>query len=149
MTLPERFWSKVDKRGPNDCWEWKAGRHTQGYGLFWFEGTTHRAHRLVMGEPKLHVLHTCDNPPCCNPNHLFLGTDADNMEDKVLKGRARGGGPKGEGDPNSKLTNEDVRFIRTRYAKGGITYRQLAARFGVHHSVIYKVITKQTWKNVT
>lgn len=89
----ERFWAKVDRRGPDDCWEWTAGCNRKGYGKFSLDGATRQSHRisweLANGQiPEgLCVLHRCDNPPCCNPAHLFLGTHADNHADRSLKGR--------------------------------------------------------------
>ena len=90
-TLEERFWSKVDKSG--DCWIWTAYKRPDGYGQFGFEGTQHKAHRvswvLANGTiPEgLHVLHRCDVRECVNPEHLFLGTNTDNMRDMIEKGR--------------------------------------------------------------
>ena len=87
----DKFWKKVDKSG--DCWLWMAGKLEKGYGQFWFDGRTHRAHRmawlLTNGEiPEgMCVLHKCDNPPCVNPSHLWLGTNQDNMDDMNNKGR--------------------------------------------------------------
>lgn len=89
----DRLWSKVE-RGPA-CWVWQAHRNRAGYGQFWFEGRSQKAHRIVWiityGEipDGLCVLHRCDNPPCCNPEHLFLGTKADNTADMDAKGRRR------------------------------------------------------------
>lgn len=86
----ERFWSKVNKT--DECWLWTRGRTKQGYGTFSLDGKTHNAHRLAWlftyGDPgELQVLHRCDNPPCVRPDHLFLGTVADNMKDRDAKGR--------------------------------------------------------------
>lgn len=90
LTPEERFWAKVEK-GP-DCWEWKAFRN-KGYGKFTYNGRMYLAHRLswiLTNGPipdGLGVLHSCDNPPCVNPDHLFLGTQLDNMRDASNKGR--------------------------------------------------------------
>lgn len=96
MTIEERFWSKVEIVGENDCWLWQAGKHRQGYGMFQFGGKMIPAHRvayaLAVAEPKeSFVCHKCDNPPCCNPRHLFLGSHLDDM---ASKGRGNVGLPR-------------------------------------------------------
>ena len=95
----ERYWNKVGKT--EDCWLWTANKFKGGYGQYQFLGKPNGAHRISWiihyGEiPKgMHVLHRCDNPPCVNPNHLFLGTHTDNMKDKAEKGRSRTNNKKG------------------------------------------------------
>ncbi len=96
--LAERFWAKVDSRSPHECWEWQAGRHSRGYGIFYLTGHTQiLAHRLALAlatgtiPEGAYALHSCDNPPCCNPNHLRWGTQAENMHDAASRGRARPG----------------------------------------------------------
>lgn len=90
-----RFWAKVNKKGKNQCWEWTAARDPFGYGRFGLNGKICTASRFSW---ELHyspiskgmcVLHKCDNPPCVNPNHLFLGTRSDNVADMIAKGRRR------------------------------------------------------------
>jgi hypothetical protein len=93
-----RFWSKVDIRGPNECWPWKAYRTKKGYGRFSFNGRKDhkvvRANRcaffLTHGYWPENGLHTCDNPPCCNPAHVYDGTPKQNTADMLSRGRARG-----------------------------------------------------------
>jgi hypothetical protein len=97
----ERFWEKVDVRGPDECWEWTASCNKWGYGHFRWNGTMGKAHRvsweLEHGEPPpprgsgLEVCHTCDNPPCVNPAHLWLGTSQENAQDRQAKGRGYNG----------------------------------------------------------
>ena len=110
------FWSKVDKRGPDDCWEWTGAISTSGYGHIGLDGKARRGHRVAWqltngGIPDgLCCCHHCDNRKCCNPNHLFLGTVADNNRDCEEKGR--GNHPRGENHGRAKLTVMDVQFIR-------------------------------------
>ncbi len=99
------------------------------------------------------VRHKCDNPLCCNPDHLELGTHADNMRDKAERGRAWTGGqppqqPRGAGNSNAALTDDDVREIRRRHAEGGVTYRDLATEFRVTPQNIGAIVRRKTWTHV-
>lgn len=116
--LIQRFWDNVDKKGDDDCWKWLGRKDRDGYGMIsciYTKPTNIGAHRfswMVYNKtreyPKQLVLHTCDNPFCVNPHHLFLGTPADNMKDMVKKGRSL----KGEKQNLAKLTEEHTWYIR-------------------------------------
>lgn len=143
------FWRKVNKRGPDDCWEWLAYKNSSGYGFFaLLPLDMFLAHRimyyLATGKQPgpLHVCHACDNPGCCNPAHFFLGTHADNMADKVAKGRSR---PlKGVDNGRVKLTERQVLEIRA----SGETQDALAVKYGVSQGLISSIRVRRTWKHV-
>lgn len=151
MTLREVFDTKIDKT--DYCWWWMGSKQSQGYGDFRYEGKRYVAHRLsyelTYGPfPKeLSVLHRCDNPSCVRPEHLFLGTQLDNMRDRMHKGRWKGGSPPGEGNGSAKLTDEQVRQIRIRRAAGEGA-RALGREFGVAHVQIVKIVQRKTWKHI-
>src|SRR5690349_6136897 len=123
-TIEERFWSKVDRSRDDTCWVWKAGRDRAGYGQFWVydRGRSIGAHRiayeLINGPiPEgMFVCHTCDNPPCCNPTHLFVGTPADNTTDRDQKGRLHA--PEGSRHGGALLTEDSVKEMKLLYAQG-------------------------------
>lgn len=151
VTNMDRFWSKVNKRGPNDCWVWTAGKLKDGYGAFKTgelgreQTSAHRySYRLAHGEipPGMVVCHRCDNPPCVNPAHLFLGTQRDNQMDKITKGRANTA--HGRALPHAKLDETSVRLIRARTDSAV----KVAADFGVSPSVIDSVRHRRSWKHV-
>lgn len=153
MGLRSVFWSKVRVAGPHDCWEWGAGRFPKGYGASSRLCGTRIAHRIAYSlcigpiPEGLQVLHTCDNPPCCNPGHLFPGTNADNVRDRVAKGRNRS-----RPNPRScytfaKLTEDQVREIDRRCANGE---RQdvVASDYGVSSQTVSAIVTRQRWKHL-
>lgn len=146
----DRFWEKVDRSGgPDVCWPWTASVSAAGYGYFHLREYNVGSHRiafvaaggvLTVDEPQ--VLHHCDNPPCCNARHLFVGTHADNMADMATKGR--GGSPRGERHGRAKLTKQDVSAIRKRVVAGE-TRRALAREFGVSHQTVNDIVNMRTW----
>lgn len=146
------FWAKVAVSATDECWEWTRGTDNFGYGLFRWGGRkqlrTHRlAYILTYGDTKtLCVLHRCDNPPCCNPAHLFLGTRADNVADRHTKGRDSQ--TFGAANHRAKLTDMDVRAICSIHAQGGITFAGLAAQYGVSSSTISRVVRRLRWTHV-
>lgn len=142
-----RFWSYVDKRGPNDCWEWKANRAPRGYGKFmWRRDRTQLASRIAYhfskGDPgSMFVCHSCDNPPCCNPAHLWLGTHKDNMDDMDRKGRRRPPIRRGTDNNFAKLNEQIVREIR----QSGLPSKEIAQRYGVTSTAIYLIRKRKNW----
>ncbi len=122
-SLEERFWRRVQKAGPNECWEWTGGKAPNGYGIISKGGksagamSAHRASYMIAnGAPApsdLVVMHSCDNRGCVNPNHLRLGTVRDNTADMDAKGRRRTVAPLGEGNGKSVLNADLVRYIRS------------------------------------
>ena len=145
-----RFWAKVDRRGPGECWTWKAKVSVWGYGRFWFDGKTVQAHRFAVATTGMavpahfDVLHSCDNKLCVNPNHLRIGTHQENMDDGV----ARGSFPFGERNHNAKMT-ETVALEIIRLGRAGVSMIEIADRVGVCRSSAYQVLTGQQWRRVT
>lgn len=144
------FWRKVSKLGSDECWLWTGCVGKKGYGQFGVNGNMDGAHRVSWqihygGIPSgLCVCHSCDNPPCVNPAHLWLGTTLDNILDKEIKGR--GNQPKGEVHSQSKLTHAQVNEIRAQYAAGGTTQAAIGIQFGVADGTISDIINGITWK---
>lgn len=138
--------------GEDECWNWRAGVRTDGYGQFTMSGKHWAAHRLAYTLARgdvpygIQVLHTCDNNRCCRPDHLYIGTHEDNMRDRDSRNRTT----KGENHHNAKLTEKDVVLIRSLYARGK---RQvdLAAMFHVDQTQISRVVRRkagQGWAHV-
>lgn len=153
QSVEERFWPKVDKRGPDECWEWKGWRNNRGYGCFLNgEGKNTTAHRVSYEINKgfvpdgVDVCHTCDNRACVNPSHLFLGTRSENMQDMYRKGRQNR--PRGERHQSAKLSENDVRMIRHFSDIGAMSQRQMASIFNVGHATIAKAIHQRTWRHL-
>ena len=151
--LADRFWSNVDQRGDDECWEWQGYKIPSGYGQF---GISHKgrkkivpAHRIsyVCGggdelrpiPDDMFVCHHCDNPACCNPKHLFLGTPADNSRDMVEKGRSARN--LGELNGNVKLSYKQVEEIKASKER----QIDLAKKFGVSQSAISNIRSGRTW----
>lgn len=133
------------------CWEYQGQRDPKGYGRFPMSGKKQLAHRaawmLRYGDipDGLMVCHRCDNPPCCNPHHLFLGTASDNVQDMVQKGRQNLVNPKGEDHGMAKLTSADVDEIRSTYAAGGATQRSLAEDYGICQAQVWRIVNNVCW----
>lgn len=150
------FWRRVDKSGgPQACWPWTGSRWKAGYGHLRYDGKTWGAHRFALflatgSDPgKAHALHSCDNPPCCNPDHIRAGTSYDNMHDAIRRGRLTWRGDKsGEHNGRAKLTAEIVSQIRAEYAAGGIHQRDLARRYGLGQTQLSRIIRREHWDHV-
>ena len=153
MTLTERFWNKVDVRGPDECWLWTGYRNAKSYGQLSTGQKPVRldyAHRvawkLTNGSiPHGHlVCHHCDNPPCCNPRHLFTGTAADNNRDMSAKGRSA----RGQNFTVSKLGNNEVQEIRSSYVPWKVSQQKLARRFGISRTTVGDILRGRTWNHL-
>ena len=157
---PNVLWSKVDVKGEDECWPWKGFINHDGYGRTWIDGYGYYAHRVIFdlanpntitrSAPKStdefgFVLHTCDNPICCNPKHLWAGTHKDNMDDKVKKGRS----PDFSGDkgPRCKLTMEQAKEAR-ELRKNGASVRDLAEQFGLSLPSMKTLLRGQSYKEI-
>lgn len=145
----QRFWNKVDIQGPDECWPWNAGRNGRGYGQFKLNGRARSAHRVAF---ELHhqrspigtaVCHTCDVKLCCNPAHLYDGSNAQNVADAV----ARGLHPRGERHGRSKLTEVQVTAMRRLFEEGA-TLANLARQFSVSDVTAGRICRRQIWRHI-
>lgn len=137
MSWSERYWAKVQKG--SGCWRWTSTLDKDGYGVLTVDSRKRKAHRLALElrgvdvQGKV-VRHSCDNPPCVNPDHLLVGSQQDNVNDKVLRNR----------NP-SKLSSEQVKEIRAKYGAGGVTLEALGKAYGVtfqHISAVFHRIKR-------
>ncbi len=150
-----RFWSRIAKGEPDACWPWLrcsdsrshgVHRDREGYGVVRFNGINYRAHTiarwLATGEwpTGLKTLHRCpgkDNPSCCNPRHLYLGTQADNVQDSLLKGQRR-----------KKHTAAVILEVRRLHATGLFSLHELSRRFQIERHYLTDVINRKYWKHI-
>ena len=137
----------------NGCWEYNGCCHIHnGYGTLRVNGKQYKAHRLmweITNGPipnDLRVLHTCDNPPCCNPEHLFLGTQQDNVADMIAKGRSNYS-MQGNKNGRSVVQVEDIPIIR-KLCDDGFKHTEIAELYGVQSSAISKIATGKTWSHI-
>lgn len=160
--VPRKFGTSLDEikrrflshlvNADNGCKIWTGSLNSRGYGRLsfgrkWRSVEAHRvSYVLFRGDIPggLLVLHRCDNPPCCNPGHLFLGTNDQNIRDAVIKKRF----PYGEQSFKAKLSDKDALTIRDLYAGGTVTHRELAERFGVVKSTIHCLLLRKTWRHI-
>ncbi len=171
-TTEERFWQKVNKEGPvpdghqelGRCWVWIGSKRSKGYGAFVYardgevvQGRAHRySYELHRGAipSGVFVLHKCDTPACVNPDHLFLGSNADNVTDMMAKGRhvkggtyRRGNYERGAGHHNARLTVDIVRAIRAD-REAGLSFGNLATKYGLVVGYVYRIIKRTAWREV-
>lgn len=158
-----RLWEKVQVRKPDECWPWLGYRNDQGYGRVWIGGRGYYAHRVIfqLSNPNMirksapkekdsdqFLRHSCDNPSCCNPSHLLIGTHTDNMRDKVKRGRSKWFDSSVK-SPRAKLTEHDVREIRRQFnPENGATRKALALLYDVSVSTIKGVISGRHYSDV-
>jgi len=155
----DRFWNKVAIGSQDECWEWTASISTNGYGRFWIGRKLKQAHRIAWQiYNKEHIplnfviCHSCDNKKCVNPHHLFIGTQADNMQDCITKGRFA---PiikfNGEGHPRSKLKEKTVIKLREDFKNVPLGNRKMfiqkmAKTNGVAAATIRGIVYNQHWR---
>lgn len=135
-----RFWSKVNRNDSSGCWVWTGVKDSDGYGRFRFNSKRIMAHRMsylfTYGylPSDARVCHTCDNTSCCNPNHLFLGSDSDNIIDCVVKNK----------HANCKLTADQISPIKNA-VYNGVSVKEIALTYNVSQATIYNVLNEKTW----
>lgn len=148
-SLANTFWARCAHCAPDECWLWTGGKDRRGYGKFVYEGKRYIASRLGYElhygpiSDDLWVLHRCDNPSCCNPHHLFLGTHSDNMTDMKAKGRQ----PRGEQKNNAKLSAGEVHEIR-RLHEEGMSLTEIARQFGIVFQNVSCIVNRKSWKHI-
>jgi len=147
---PEDVWKQINRKSEDECWEWIGKSLSKGYGHLRINNKDCYSHRMVYIEtygsiPEgLCILHTCNNPKCCNPKHLYVGTHADNMEQMSKDGRSN----MGEKHPNSRLSNQIIIKIRFLYSTGKYSQKCLGKMVGVSQGQISRIIKKDGWKHI-
>ncbi len=148
---PEDVWKRINIKNDSECWEWQGSLVNNRYGKMIIDCKYYLTHRVVYEltygniSDSLLVCHHCDNPKCCNPKHLFLGTQQDNVNDKIKKNRQ----PKGKSIGSSKLTSDNVLEIRRLYINGSYTFKKLGVLFNVDRKNISSIVYNKTWKHLS
>lgn len=162
-----RFWNKVERPSQNECWLWTGSKNYWGYGTFWGGEKVVKAHRFAFTQcvgaipDGMLVCHSCDRPLCCNPAHLWLGTDLSNCRDKEKKGRGNHPVgdrnwmrknpekvPRGVDSAAAKLTEAQVLEIRRLAPTRMYTKKQIGAMFGVTEFNITAIVGRKTWRHL-
>jgi len=149
-----RFWSKVDIRSEDECWPWKASHNIKGYGWFRINNQMLGSHRVAFAISKEDagpdiVMHTCDNPPCCNPKYLTKGSDQSNAWDRAVKHRGKKDFISITSTKNyqASLTADQVRLIRLQHTQG-LTQEQIARLNWVNRSVVKRILNRESYKDI-
>jgi len=144
-----RFMDKVHKDPDTGCWEWTAGKDRAGYGAFRINNKTYKSHRLIAEHHGKDITdkvvrHQCDNPGCVNPDHLLTGTQADNIQDMMDRGRHAQGSNNGA----SKLTESQVIAMRKKYKSGGVTIKSIAEQNNVSRDMCGRILKNLAWRHI-
>lgn len=147
----KHFWSRIDVKNISECWQWMGCKVKGGYGQTSFNGVLYIAHRIAYflhtnEDPRLlKVCHSCDTPSCCNPHHLWAGTQRENLGDMVAKQRSPNNC--GRHNPSAKLNEEQVRQIRGLF-KAGVRRKELAQQYNISYSTIKYIVRYKSWTHV-
>lgn len=145
----QRFWSRVDIRTDSECWPWAARLDRDGYGMFCFRGSNYHASKLAYWftngrKPFLSVLHTCDNAACCNPAHLYEGTQRQNINDKIERNRMA----RGEANGSSRYTTNQIEKV-CRLIRDGLNAVQIERIVGVKRDTVKLVRRGKQWRHIS
>jgi hypothetical protein len=149
ISTEHRFSTSYEVNPVSGCWEWLGACNSKGYGRMWLKPRVVQAHRYSLATytgkalRKMSALHHCDNPRCVNPEHLFAGTQRDNVVDCYRKGRKLRAGK----HPNARLEPGDIPVIKQLRANG-FTYRAIAARYSMSVAAIYKICIDRAWTHI-
>jgi hypothetical protein len=152
VNIPEDVWKKINKKSSSECWEWMGCKSGDGYGAIQINKRTYSVHRLVYEltydkiPTGLCVCHTCDNPLCCNPKHLWVGTTQENLKDRDLKNRQSYS--YGELCGTHKLITQEVLEIRRLFETNQYTQKELGSKYNVSQSLISGIILKKKWVHI-
>ena len=146
-----RFWSRVNRGADNACWPWTGRTDSNGYGRIDWKGKPQLAHRVAFflsnpdADPECNACHDCDNPPCCNPSHLWGGSQSENVADMDFKGRRKNSTRRGEASNKAKLTAEQAAEIFRSPESNTV----LGRRFGVTATAVALIKKGRNWAHVT